>query len=46
LVHFTLAAQVRLSNSDYQLRFLDEVIDRGSDGYARQGVFAAFGYRF
>jgi hypothetical protein len=45
-VHFTLAAQVRLSNSDYQLRFLDEVIDRGSDGYARQGVFAAFGYRF
>lgn len=45
-VHFTLAAQVRLSKSDYQLRFMDEVLDRGSDGYARQGVLASFGYRF
>lgn len=45
-VHFTLAAQVRLNNSGYQLRFMDEVIDRGNDGYARQGVLASFGYRF
>lgn len=45
-MHLRLEAQMRLSKSDYQIRFLDEVIDSGSDGFARQGVLASFGYRF
>lgn len=42
----TLAAQWRLNRSDYQLRFLDELIDSGTDGFARQGVLATFGFSF
>lgn len=45
-VHFSLAAQVRLNRSGYQLRFLDELLDEGTEGYSRQGILASFGYSF
>ncbi|PLK26429.1 hypothetical protein [Novosphingobium sp. TH158] len=45
-VRLTIGTQIRLNRSRYQLRFLDEVVDENSEGYARQGLLASFGYRF
>lgn len=45
-MHLTLGLQLRLSNSSYELRYLDEVIDSGSEGFARQGALVSFGFAF
>ncbi|WP_271438506.1 hypothetical protein [Pontixanthobacter luteolus] len=41
-MHLALEMQVNLNNSDYEVRYLDEVIDAGSDGFSRKGVMLTF----
>lgn len=42
-IYLTAAFRINLNRSDYELRLFDEVLDRETDAYNRQGLMLTFG---